>query len=259
MHERWSVKQKTLLFTLLIWLLPGAAVPGHAADTGDSLKVVSKTNQNAIDSQQRIDGLAVQTSKMLEEYQQILRKTEYQDSYNFQLRQLQADQEAEIASLEQQLEDINITQLRIMPLINSMADSLEKFIVLDLPFRQQERVAGVTRLKQRLRSPGLSLPEKYRLLLEAFQIENDYGRSIETYRDNLSIEGASLSVEFLRIGRVALFYRTLDGEGLGRWDGQAREWQDLPEASGRDIAHAMRVAGKQLAPQLMTLPLVNAP
>lgn len=229
-----------------------------AQELSDSLKVVEETNQSAINSQQRIDQLSGQARKMLEEYQQILQKTEYQNAFNFQLKQLRDDQQQEIDSLNGQLAELNVTQMRILPMINSMADALEKFVVLDMPFRQLERVNGVIQLKQHLRSASLTLPDKYRLLLEAYQIENDYGRTIETYRDTLSREGEELSVEFLRIGRVALFYRTLDGAASGYWSAPGKQWLDLPEAYNRDISDAIRVAGNQVAPQLMRLPMINS-
>jgi len=246
---------KNVLVTLLLFISPPSIL--WAASVDDSLKVVQKTNNNAIKSQQRIDHLSIQTQKMLEEYQQIIQNTDYQNAYNFQLKQLKDDQEAELASLQKQIDEINITQLRIMPLMNSMADSLEKFVVLDLPFHQEDRVSSVIQLKQYLRSPSLSLPKKYRLLLEAFQIENNYGRTVESYRDNLSINGESLSVEFLRIGRVALYYRTLDGRISGRWNKQSHDWDTLPKAFDRNISDAIRVASNQVAPQLLRLPMVN--
>ena len=227
-----------------------------AATVDDSLKVVGKTNENAISSQQRIDRLALQTQKILEEYQQIILNTEYQNTYNFQLKQLKADQEKELNSLQKQIDEINITQLRIMPLMSSMADALEKFVVLDLPFHQEARVNGVIQLKQHLRNPSLSLPDKYRLLLEAFQIENDYGRSVESYRDSLELDGEDISVEFLRIGRVALYYRTLDGATSAYWNQQAREWETLPDEYARNISDAIRVASNQIAPKLLRLPMV---
>ena len=217
---------------LLLTATALSSLPVFAANVNDSLKVVTKTSQTAITSQKRIDSMAIQTQKMLEEYQQILRQTEYQDTYNVQLEQLKVDQEAEITLLNNQLDEINITQLRIVPLINSMADALEKFVVLDLPFRQEERVSGVILLKQQLRNPSLSVPDKYRVLLEAFQIENDYGRSVESYRDTLMVNGENLSVKFLRIGRVALYYQTLEGLTSGYWNTQERRWDTLPEKFG---------------------------
>ncbi|WP_250655956.1 DUF3450 domain-containing protein [Alkalimarinus coralli] len=244
-------------FMVLLWLLSGwSSASLWAATVDDSLKVVGKTNENAISSQQRIDRLALQTQKMLEEYQQITLNTEYQNTYNFQLKQLKADQEKELKSLQKQIDEINITQLRIMPLMSSMADALEKFVVLDLPFHQEARVNGVIQLKQHLRNPSLPLPDKYRLLLEAFQIENDYGRSVESYRDTLERDGEDISVEFLRIGRVALYYRTLDGVTSAYWNQQAREWQTLPDEYARNISDAIRVASNQVAPKLLRLPMV---
>lgn len=243
----------------MLWLLVAAlgSASLRAATVEDSLNVVGKTNQSAIASQQRIDRMALQTQKMLEEYQQITLNTEYQNTYNYELKQLKKDQEAELESLQKQIDEINVTQLRIMPLMNSMADSLEKFVVLDLPFHQEQRVNGVIQLKQHLRNPSLSLPDKYRLLLEAYQIENDYGRSVESYRDSLEVAGENLSVEFLRIGRVALYYRTLDGATSAFWNADAREWQTLPAEFDRNIADAIRVAGNQVAPQLLSLPMVK--
>jgi Protein of unknown function (DUF3450) len=242
---------------LLLVLSLSLASASWSDDLDSSLKVVSDTNQQAIESQQRIDGLALQTQKLLEEYQLILSKTEYQDSYNVQLEQLNQDQQAEIALLHEQLNDINITQMKIMPLMHSMADALEKFVVLDLPFHQQQRITSVIQLKQNLRSPALSLPDKYRMLLEAFQIETGYGKSIESYRDTVTQGGDSLSVEFLRIGRSALYYRTLDGEVTRYWNANDKEWALLSDSYNREINQAMRVASEQVAPQLFSLPMVN--
>lgn len=245
-----------LMLTLLASALLGSP-PAWTADIDSSLEVVSETNQQAISTQKRIDSLALQTEKMLEEYQRIIRKTDYQDAYNAQLEQLKENQEKEILSLQEQINDQNETQMRIMPLMMTMADALEKFVVLDLPFHQQQRVTGVIQLKQRLHNPSLSVPEKYRLLLEAFQVENDYGRTIETYRDALSLDGVELSVEYLRIGRVALYYRTLDGERSGYWRASEKEWLSLPDSYNSDLADAIRVADNQVAPKLVSLPMVN--
>ena len=99
--------------------------------------------------------------------------------------------------------------MRILPLIMSMADALEKFVILDLPFQQEQRISAIVQLKQNLQSPSLSVPDKYRMVLEAFQVESDYGRTLAAYRDNLTLEGETLSVDFLRVGRVALYYQAM--------------------------------------------------
>ena len=243
----------------LILSLSMLATGASAASIDDSLKVVGKTTTEGVKSQQTIDKLAVQTRHLLEEYQRIVRNTEYQDAYNAELQQLADDQQLEINGLKQQLEDLKVTQMQIVPLMRTMADALEQFVVLDLPFHQQQRVSAVLQLKQRLRSPSLSVPDKFRMLLEAFQIENDYSHSLEAYRGPLSLDEQQLSVEFLRIGRVALYYKSLDGSQVGHWDTQRKNWQPLTDDYSAAITKGIRVAANQQAPELLSLPILPTP
>ena len=191
----------------------------------------------------------------MEQYQSIILNTEYQDAYNAQLQQLQQNQSDQIASLKEQLNDISVTQMRIMPLMLSMADALEKFIVLDLPFQQEKRINGIIKLKQHLRNPALSVPDKYRLVLEAYQIESNYGRTLDAYRDKLQQGEVDISVQFLRIGRIALYYQSLDGQLSGIWDKANGNWQLLPNNMNDNIKQAVRVASNRVAPELLNLPV----
>jgi hypothetical protein len=218
---------------------------------------MNETNSSSVTSQKKVDKLALETQRMLEKYQSIVRNTQYQDAYNAQLQQLKQDQELQIDSLKEQLNEINVTQMRIMPLILSMADALEKFIVLDLPFLQEQRISGIVQLKQHLRNPGMTVPDKYRLVLEAYQIESDYGRTIESYRDKLLQGQAQISVEYLRIGRIALYYQSLDGKRSGLWDASMGVWQDLPVEMNGQIKQAIKVAKNIVAPQLLNLPVAG--
>ena len=245
------------LVSNLVWfgLVAPAAVFSVSVD--DSLNVIGKTTRSSGQSQQRVDKLALETQRLLEQYQSIILNTEYQDAYNAQLHQLQQDQSDQIASLKQQLNDISVTQMRIMPLMLSMADALEKFIVLDLPFQQAQRINGIVQLKQHLRNPTLSVPDKYRLVLEAYQIESDYGRTLDAYRDKLQQGEVEISVQFLRVGRIALYYQSLDGRRSGIWHKTTGSWQALPSKMNDNIKQAVRVANNRVAPQLLNLPVTG--
>ena len=100
--------------------------------------------------------------------------------------------------------------------------------------------------------------EKYRRILEAFQIENEYGRTIEAYRGSLDRGGESLPVDFLRVGRVALVYQTLDASELGAWDQAAGQWQPLDRSYRGALRKGLRIARKQAAPDLLRLPVAAA-
>jgi hypothetical protein len=175
--------------------------------------------------------------------------------YNQQLEELLAAQEREISSLENQIENITIVERQIMPLMKRMIDTLEKFVELDVPFLLEERKNRVSGLKELMARADVTVAEKYRRLMEAYQIENEYGRTIETYRGELDLDGAQLTVDFLKIGRIALVYRSLDGERLGAWDSAGGAWTTLGGSYRSSIQQGLRIAKKQVAPDLITMPV----
>tara|TARA_R110001599_G_scaffold353188_1_gene590625 strand:- start:63358 stop:64137 length:780 start_codon:yes stop_codon:yes gene_type:complete len=227
----------------------------QAADVEDSLDVVATTNNNAAASQQTIDKLSRETRNLLEDYRKLLDGSEYQAAYTRELKELDEVQQLRLAELREQINQARITQQRIVPLMRSMADSLEKFVILDLPFHQEERIVAALALKQRLRSPDISVSAKFRILLEAYQLEQNYGSNIESWRGPLQQDGEVLSVQYLRIGRVALFYQLLDGSSSGYWDNQQGQWLPLEARYNRGLMQAVRVAENITAPQLLNLPL----
>jgi Protein of unknown function (DUF3450) len=242
------------VITLIFLLSLVCAV--EAADIEDSLDVVAETNRGAVKSQQEIDALALETQRMLEEYRKLQDGSEYQAAYTRELQELERNQQQQIGDLKEQIAQARITRQRIVPLMRSMADALEKFVILDLPFQHEDRISAVLQLKQRLNQPDLSVSAKFRLLLEAYQLEQDYGGKIEAWRGPLHFEGEDLSVEYLRVGRAALYFQSLDGETSGYWNTREDAWIALDDDYNRDLARALRVAGNLTAPQLLQLPLM---
>tara|TARA_R110002049_G_scaffold66364_4_gene173263 strand:+ start:7741 stop:8511 length:771 start_codon:yes stop_codon:yes gene_type:complete len=234
-------------------VLSGVAI---AADVKESLNVVSGTNSSAAASQKKIDALSAETRALLEEYRRLQDGVEYQAAYTRELEGLEQAQRKQIEDLQRQIAQASVTRQRIVPLMRSMADALEKFVVLDLPFHHEERISGVLLLKRRLNEADLSVSAKFRLLLEAYQLEQGYGADIEAWRGPLEWQGEELSVEFLRIGRVALYFQSLDGVSSGYWSAEQAQWLPLASEFNREITQALRVARNQIAPQLLQLPMM---
>lgn len=249
----WKNAAVSSLAIILAAVLNAAVV--RAAGVKESLDVVAATNDSAAASQQKIDQLSRETRDLLEEYRKLLDGSEYQAAYTRELEELNEVQQQRLAALREQIAQARITRQRIVPLMRSMADALEKFVVLDLPFHQDERITAVLDLKQRLRRPDIEVSAKFRILLEAYQLEQDYGGTIEAWRGPLQLAGEELSVEYLRIGRVALYFQSLDGSASGYWNVQEQQWVPLDEGYNRGLAQAMRVAQNLTAPQLLNLPL----
>jgi len=238
--------------SLLLCLIFNSA---HGVELKDSLGVVSKTNLSAVESQKKIDEMSRETQGLLEEYRTLTESSDYQAAYTRELEDLADAQQQKIEGLRREIASAKITRQRIVPLMRTMADALEKFVVLDLPFHHEQRLNSVLQLKLRLNDPELSVSTRFRLLLEAYQLEQDYGGNIEAWRGPLQFEGAELSVQYLRVGRVALYFQTLDGEASGYWSVVKGDWVSLDAAHSRDIAQAVRVAKNQVAPQILQLPL----
>ncbi len=222
---------------------------------GDAIKETAESNREAARSQARIDGLSDKTRQMLDEYRLLTREIETLSTYNGQLKNLLLSQHNEQQSLLRQLQEIEVTQREIVPLMLNMLDSLEAFISLDTPFLAKERTQRLKRLREMMGRADVTRSEKFRRILEGFQIENEYGRTIEAYRADLGLEDRNFTVDFLRLGRLALYYQTLDGKTTGIWDSKTKSWQSLPDRYNRTVSNGLRIARKQIAPDLLKLPV----
>jgi hypothetical protein len=135
-----------------------------------------------------------------------------------------------------------------------MVITLDRFIQLDVPFLLEERTAVVDNLKRTMDRADVSTSEKYRLILEAYQTELEYGRTLETYEGHLGTGATARTVEFARLGRVTLLYRTLDGSETGYWDAQKKDW--VIDPSLRDaIENVIKVAKGDGPPELLIVPV----
>lgn len=221
------------------------------------ISTVVSTHNEAAKSQQRINNLDDETRKLLDRYRLVTRQTETLETYNQQLSRLLESQLAEMKSIQRQIEEIEITQQEITPLMLRMLASLEQFVSLDVPFLPKERSQRLANLHATLDRADVSVSEKFRQVIEAFQIENDYGRTIEAYRAELSHQAGSekRTVDFLRVGRVALYYQTLDGNEMGVWDKASGQWQLLDTEYRSAVNKGLRIARKQAAPDLLVLPV----
>lgn len=206
-------------------------------------------------SQQRVSDMAEKTSALEQRYHLTLQKIENTKVYNQQLRKLIQSQETEMISMRKNIKELKRTSQEIVPLMVRMVDHLEKFIDLDLPFLPEERARRLKQLKEIMKRADVSNSEKYRRILEAYQIENEYGRTIEAYKDQIELNSKKLMVNFLRLGRVTLFYQSIDGSKSGVWDAQEKKWHPLSSDFRRPITDGIRIARKQLAPNLLTLPI----
>lgn len=240
---------------LLLPCIMMMATASLAADVEKVIQTEQRTQQSASQSQKRIDRTSSETQKLLEQFREALWKRKQLSVYAEQLGELVAAQDTEKASLQRQIGAVDDVQEEIMPLMLRMVDTLEEFIKLDVPFLPEERAERITKLREELGNAESSVAEKYRRVLEAYQVEAEYGRTLETYRGDLQFGEVIRAVDFLRVGRVGLYYVTLDDGQAGFWNTRARQWQSVGGDYLKSIRRGIRLAKQQIAPELLELPV----
>jgi hypothetical protein len=234
-------------------LLIALVVTKGFSSIDSSIQTNTKSNNNTKISQQKIDKLSEKERVLFLEYRNQLKEIETLKTYNQQLKDVIDAQEEEKLSLDQQIVDIEITQQRIMPLMSKMISSLNTFVAQDIPFLPTLREDKQKHLDALLAKSNLTVSQKYRYIIEAYGIELEYGRTIETYEGKLN-DGES--VHFLRIGRTGLYYLSHDKEKAGIYNPNTKKFQKLDSSYIKQIRTGIKIARKQLAPQLLKLPVV---
>ncbi len=226
-----------------------------AQSVDDAVDVKSTSIEASAEVQRRIDDLDDATRVALEEYRQAMSQIADLNAYNDQLERLVATQRVELADYERQFNDIEVTKRRILPLIVRQIDVLDEFVGLDIPFLERERSMRIEELRNLMERPEVPTSEKYRRVSEAYQIELEYGHTIEAYEGELFDQGEPRTVNFLRFGRLGLYYMTLDGLEIGFFNNETDEWEQLPNEYLQSLDRAIRIARKQLPPDLVRLPV----
>ena len=240
------IKRIVLLLNLTLCLVYGDRLD-------ESAKIITNSNQQTQVTQRSIEELDDATREMYEEYKDVLSNLESQRNYNNQLREIISSQEGEKKLLVNDIKKIEHTQKNIIPLMHMMMDWLDRLVQVDTPFLVDERTKRVENLKANLKRADLSTSDKFRQVLEAYKIENDYANTIESYQAKLD----ERVVEFLRVGRVGLYYQTLDFEEVGMYDSINKKFITLDSSYNKQINQAIRISKKQLAPDLLILPLIK--
>ncbi|MBM7036926.1 DUF3450 domain-containing protein [Vibrio ulleungensis] len=226
-----------------------------ASDLDEAKNVLSKTNTAAATSQQRIDTSAQQSIQLSAEIEQLQQEVDNLQVYQGHLNALVESQTLEMASLEGQLDQINATRQGVVPLMYKMIEALKLHVEQDIPLNPTARQQRIARLDDMMPRADISDAEKYRRILEAYQIELEYGVKLGLYQGQILAGDQHLEVDVLHLGRLSLVARSLNGQNYWSWDTNNKEWQPLDLSMKTEIDKAYSIASQQIAPSMITLPL----
>ncbi|MBR9909481.1 MAG: DUF3450 domain-containing protein [Gammaproteobacteria bacterium] len=255
------MKKQRFKAVALSTVLSAGALFGSVAQADQTLDSILQVGQEktklAQASQQQVDKIAEQTSSLLNEFKVVNKQIEGLRVYNAQLEKQIANQLKVISQLEESIENVTVIERQIQPLIIKMLEALEQYVALDVPFHMTERQERLEMLVNNQDRADISVAEKFRQILEAYKIESEYGRRMDTYEDTLEVNGQEREVNVLRVGRVALMYQTKDTELSGAWDQRQRTWVELDAGEYRSaILKGIRIAKKQASIEVLKLPIL---
>lgn len=220
-----------------------------------AVKKAIEINGSAANSQQKINIITDQIDNKLQQFKAINKETTGLDVYNGQLQKQIDNQHQEMANLNASIDGVSIIERQITPLMMRMITGLAQFVELDVPFLAEERNKRVVELQRMMDRADIAPSEKFRRVMEAYQVEMDYGRTLESYSGLHTIDGQERDVDFLRVGRTSLIYQTRDASLQGTWNKQTRQWEALSSSYRTQVTKGLRMAKKQLAPDLLMLPI----
>lgn len=254
-----KMSKRNLIASAVVGALALGSSAVVSADTLNELhQEESKIHVAAANSQEKINNLYEQSQELFAEYRAVVDETENLKVYNDYVATLVADQQRGIDSLQRQIDGIEGVKRGVVPLMFRMIDSLEKFIDLDIPINLDERKARIERLRDVMGNSNVTTSEQFRQVIEAYQIENQYGRGIRSYKGTIDVQGTQITVDFFNLGRTALIALSLDQKNAWLWDNDARAWQVLGDEYLSSVVTAVRMANKLVPADLIKLPIKAA-
>lgn len=234
-------------------LIAGLAMPAQA-QLREALNTGEQATRRAEQVQEQINQLDDQRTDLVREYRTVLQRTQAADLYAKQQELVVKSQEEEIASLTEQLGSIDDITAQTVPMLLGMIEDLKLFVAADLPFKLEERQARLDALDGIMETPNVTPAEQYRLIMDAYQAEMEYGRTIDTWQEEITIDGNPTTVDMFLYGRVALVYLTPNGKAA-RYNRVTGEWESLPGKYSADITKAIRVAQAKAQQDVLFAPV----
>jgi len=209
-------------------------------------------------SQESINGVVEGTRTITDQYRAINKEIDGLRVYNRLMTAQVQGQQATLDDIALSMDQVDVINRQIFPLMERMIDGLEQSIDLDIPFLLEERQNRIATIKETMARSDVSVAEKFRKVMEAYQIELDYGSSAEWYKQSLEIQGGVRDYNMLRIGRIGLYFQSDDSQITGMWDAAVGDYVVLGNENRGEIRKGLRMARQLIAPELLLIPLPAA-
>jgi chromosome segregation ATPase len=229
------------------------AASAASAQLDEALRTAQQSTQEGAQAQRQIDDIADRTAGLESQYLALRQQIEDQRIFIEQQQVFLRSQQNEIEELTAQLDRVSGIERDLTPMMLEMFVRLEEFIANDLPFQAEQRQARLDNIERTLGDANVSPAEKYRVILNAYEIEASYGRGLSTYTEEVDVDGTPEQADILRFGRLAMI-RIIRGD-LEIMTADNREWRPLSGQYANNVQRALRIAQEVTTPEVFVAPL----
>jgi Protein of unknown function (DUF3450) len=250
-------KRTATLVVLATGLAVGTCVVPISAqqETKKLSDTVDKTVDTRQATQKKQDDWSREQADLTARYKSAKAQVEYLEKQRaYEAKEARALEDG-ITELRRRLVESDRLNATIQDTLNAVVNRLDAWVHTDIPFLMAEREERIAELKREVVKPDLTSAEKLRRVLEGLQVEANYGNTVEVYQDHLLLNGEDVFADFMRVGRVSVFWRTPDGKRVGEYDRGKHEWVQLDGQYKRNIGLAMDMAGRLRPTEVVELPL----
>lgn len=254
-----KLSKKSLIASAIIGTMAFTVSNFAAADALSELQnAEAETFKASAKSQKKIDSIYEQTIDLLGDYRNTVDSADVLRGYNDHVQRMVDHQQSSIKSLQKQIDGVDKVKQGVVPLMYKMIETLEKFVELDVPMNIENRKERIEGLRTVMGDSNVTTSEQFRLVLEAYEIEANYGTAFESYQRELDLGDRVITADFVYMGRIALVAQSLDMKNSWVWNNGSRSWEALGDEYLKTVKETIAMARKQLPMDLTKLPVFAA-
>ena len=257
--KRWKHSGRHTTTAFMAATVAAVASSVFAQSVDDVLRADARRLELAQAAQEQVNNVVEGTRSLTDQYRGINKEIDGLRVYNRLMTAQVQGQEATLEDIALSMDQVDVINRQIFPLMEDMIDGLEQSVALDVPFLLEERRERMATLTELMSRSDVSVAEKFRKVMEAYQIEMDYGSSVENYTQSLELPNLGVrDYNMLRVGRVGLYFQSDDAAVTGWWNAETGDWEVLGNEHRNEIRKGLRMARQLIAPELLLLPIPAA-
>jgi hypothetical protein len=241
--------------TILTGLSLGAALLAGAQENKSLSDTVAKTVETQQQTQKKQEAWAEEKSDYAARYRAAKAQVDY-------LEKTKAFEEKEVSSLDAGIAELERRMVESAKLKDNLEDSLnvvvnrlDEWVKQDIPFLVKERSDRLASVREAIAKPEVTGAEKLRRVLEALQVEANYGNTVDVSQERIKVGNDEISADVIRIGRVSVYWRSPDGKRVGEFDRASNQWVELDRKYLNSIADVREMVMRLRSTKVITLPL----